>query len=133
MCQGWLKPKAELRAHIFGSRFSGLPDAEAECVPGINLPAGLWVVMSYTPFNCPEVVAEVVGPVSSKLEEDSRSGSYLSGCPGRGALKFLWSSLASHYWDKSLLFSIFSSLSGTIQEQKLREGFVSDSPLTCEK
>lgn len=65
--------KAELRAHIFGSRFSGLPDTEAEWVPGINLPAGLWAVMSYTPFDCSEVEAEVVGPVSSKLEEDSRS------------------------------------------------------------
>lgn len=89
--------QAELRAHILGSRFSGLPDTEAEYVPDIYLPAGLWVVMSYTPFDCSEVVAEAVGPVSTKLEEDSRSGRYLSGCPGRGALKFLQSPLASYY------------------------------------
>lgn len=35
----------------------------------------------------PEVVAEVVGPVSSKVEEDSRLGRYLSEHLGRGALK----------------------------------------------
>lgn len=96
----------------------------------VSLPPGL---MSYTPCDCSEIVTEVVGPVSSKLEEYSRSGSYLSGCPGRGALEFLQSPLASHYWDQTLLFSIFSSLSGTIQEQKLKEGSVSDCPLTCEK
>lgn len=40
----------------------------------------------------PEVVAEVVGPVSSKVEEDSRLGRYLSEHLGRGALKLpvLW-------------------------------------------
>lgn len=38
--------KAELRAHILGSRFSGLPETEAERVPGIHPPAELWVVMS---------------------------------------------------------------------------------------
>lgn len=95
--------KAEWRAHILDSRISRLPETEAEYVPGIYLPSRLWVVMSYTPFDCSEVVAEVIGPVSSKLEEDSRSGSYLSGCPGRGALKFLQSPLASHYWDQALL------------------------------
>lgn len=63
--------KAEWRAHILGSRLSGPPDTETECVS----PAGLWVVRSYAPLDCSEVVAEVVGPigpVSSKLEEDSR-------------------------------------------------------------
>lgn len=70
--------------------------------------------MSYAPFNHSEVVAEVVGPATSKLEEDSRSGSYLWG---------FWDVvLASHYWDQTPLFSSSVACQEPYRSRSLKKG-----------
>lgn len=123
--------KAELRAHILGSRFSGLPDTEAECVPGIYLPPGLWVVTSYAPCDCSEIVTEVVRPVSSELEktQDQEATSL-------GVQDVVLSSFYSHLWPLATGARPFSSPSLACQElyrsRSLRKGLCL-TVLTCEK